>query len=346
MQPSFAPPPPREVVANRMVRPSGWWFVAAGAIALVGIGIGIAVAVTTFLDWMDRVDAFDRTSVPGSVSVEITDPGGYSIYHESDDFGRDPAFLPEPEVEVLDPSGAEVPLDRYSASVTYSTGSHDGRGLFTFDADETGVYEVTASGDPGSVVAVGRGVGDDLLPGLLAGIAIGVAAPLAGGVMAIVVGIRRGQSRRALLSVPAPYVGPPGAGGWGGPPPAPGYGPPGPAWYGPPGGSGQYSGPPGPGGHRGPGGPGGPGEHVVPGGPGGHRGSPPGPPPPPPRPPVDGDAGPDAGASRPPGSTGPVDGVSPFGRMPPVGRVDPPSLRATADWSDADVPLHWRPDHR
>lgn len=50
MQPSYAPPPPNEVVANRMVRPSKWWFVAAGAIALVGIGVGIAVAVTTFLD--------------------------------------------------------------------------------------------------------------------------------------------------------------------------------------------------------------------------------------------------------------------------------------------------------
>jgi hypothetical protein len=346
MQPSYAPPPPREVVANRIVRLSGWWFAAAGAIALVGIGIGIAVALTTFLDWMDRVDAFDRTAVPGSLSVEITDPGGYSIYHESDDYGRDPVFLPEPEVEVVDPSGAEVPLDRYTASVTYSTGSHDGRGLFTFDADETGVYEVTASGEPGSVVAVGQGVGDGLMPGLLAGIAIAVAAPLAGGVMAIVVGIRRGQSRRALLSVPAPYVGPPGAGAWGPPPLAPGYGPPGPGpgWYGPPGGAGGYPGPGGPGWYPGPGGFG---PSPGPGAPGRYPGQPPAPPPPPPpRPPVDGDAGPGAGASRPAESAGPADGVSRFGRMPPVGRVDPPSLRATADWSDADVPLHWRPDHR
>ncbi|HET6953572.1 MAG TPA: hypothetical protein VFI47_24560, partial [Acidimicrobiales bacterium] len=191
MQPAPAPPLPREAAAARTVRPSAWWFLAAGLVAVAGIVVGIVGAVRTFGDWLDRVDGLERTSVPGSMTVEIDEPGGYSIYVESERRTADPELLDNPVVDVLDPSGDFVPLDPYGSSVTYTTPSHRGRGAFTFQAEEPGTYEVTASGSSGTVVAVGRGIGDLLVSGLGRSVAVGLLGPLVGGATALVVGVRR-----------------------------------------------------------------------------------------------------------------------------------------------------------
>jgi hypothetical protein len=230
MQPGpYAPLAPPRMHAQK-IGPAKSWFVVAGVIAVVGVVVAVVVLVAGIAGYVNRIDEFDRADVPATLDVEITDTGGYSIYHEydgayDDDLSR---FVSDPDVSVTDPAGEDVDLDRYSSSVTYEASGHEGEGLYTFEAEVPGTYEVTASGEPGSGIAVGRGVGRGLVASIAGSLEIGFVAVVAGAVIAIVVGVKRSQNRRALR--PAP-----GYGGWG-PQPGPGapggYGP-GPAGYGP-----------------------------------------------------------------------------------------------------------------
>jgi hypothetical protein len=236
MQPGPFAPPPR--VGAGEVRPSVWWFVVAGGLALAGVVGAIVLWVTGVMRLTDRVDDFTRIDVPGSGEVSIDDPGGYSIYHEyfgagadgydDDDFGDN--FEPTPGVTVTDPSGAEVRLRPYTTSVTYDFGGHEGEGVFTFDAEQAGTYEVTTTGDSisSSTIAVGPGIGRGLVSSIVGGFVVGAIGVIGGIVLAIVTGVRRGRSRRTLNALrwggPRPPWAPGMPGGWGAPPGA-GWGP-------------------------------------------------------------------------------------------------------------------------
>lgn len=202
----------------------------AGLAAVVGLVAGVAVIVRGVTAFADRVEGFDRAIMPTTLEVEITEPGGYSIYHEYDGFSS-VDVRSDPDVEVIDPSGRDVFLRSYEASVTYDISGHDGVGLYTFRADEPGTYEVEASMpfDSGNdLIAVGPGVGRGLALSIVAGIALIGIGIVGGIVVAIVVGILRGRSRRAAMPVPAMGWAPP-PGPWGAPAWPPGAYPPPPA---------------------------------------------------------------------------------------------------------------------
>lgn len=322
MQPGPYPPAaPLPATSDQMVRPAKSWFVVAALIAVVGIVIGAVILVAGIRGFLDRIDDFARADLPATLQVEIADTGGYSIYHEYDGASGDDGYAPDPDVTVTDPAGEPVVLDIYDSSVTYSAGGHEGEGVFTFHADEPGIYEVAATGEPGNGIAVGRGVGSGLVGAILGGLAIGLVAVVAGGILAIVVGVKRGRSRRALMPTP-PF------GGWVPPPP--------PVWGGPPGPPGGPG--PGQGGYRGPGG----------------YGAPPAPPPNP-----GGPARPSDGWSAPPPG-GPASSLAVglpdpqlsrsskltvAGAMPSA-TADPPSLLGPVDWARGDMPLPWSPSRR
>lgn len=245
MQPGpFVPPP---VVSAQQVRPPLWWFGVAGGLAVAGIVGAIALWVVGVMRMTDRVEDFTRIDVPGTGTVSIDDPGGYSIYHEYFGAGDD-LFTSWPDVSVTDPSGDEVTLEAYDTDVSYDFGGHEGEGIYTFDAEEPGSYEVTVQGDSTSVVAVGPGIGRGLVSTVVGGFVVGGIGVVGGGVLAIVTGVRRSSSRRMIAAQWTQRPGPPGASGWPGAPggwgapPAPGWGahppppapsPP-PAWPGPP----------------------------------------------------------------------------------------------------------------
>ncbi len=381
MQPGLyaSPAPFSPAMSDQQVRPAKSWFVVAGLIAVVGIIVAVVILVLGITSYADRVDDFDRADLPATLQVEITDTGGYSIYHEYDGAdGDDFSFSSQPDVSVTDPSGDQVALDPYVGSITYSASGHEGEGLYTFDADEPGAYEVTAEGgESGDGIAVGRGIGRGLVAAIVGSLAVGLLAVLAGAVLAIVVGVKRSSNRRALMP-------PPQFSGWG-PPPPPGWGgPPGPAGgYGPPGGgygAGAYGTVPPPA----PPPPSGPSDAPAPLAP------PPPPPPsgpsdapapasPPPRPSGPSDApAPPADSSSPPAPGGwPGGPAPPADSSPPPGLrasgrssafgvagprasrpgapamrrrtaaarpvADPPSLRSPVDWARGDVPLPWSP---
>lgn len=206
------------------MRPSAWWFGAAGAAAVLGIVIGVVILVRTFVGWMDRIDDFDRVSVPGDGAVTVDGTGGFSIYHEYLGADTDDLFSPDIfDVNLTAPDGSEVRLSAYDGRSTYGTPDHEGEGLFTFTAEEPGEYVLSADGDP-ATLAVGRGLGRGLVGGIVRGIVVGVLGVVAGIVIAIVVGVSRSRNRRRQL----PGMPPPGA-----MPPPPGAMPP-PGAYQPP----------------------------------------------------------------------------------------------------------------
>jgi hypothetical protein len=224
------------VYERPVIRPSGWWFAVAGLAAVVGIVVGVTVIVRGVERLADGVEAFERASMPVVLEVEISEPGGYSIYHEylgySSFEGR-----AEPDVQVTDPSGNDVFLRTYDSEVTYDVSGHHGIGVYTFRADQPGIYEFDATmpfgGRSGDMIAVGPGVGEDLARSIAAGIGLIGMGIVGAIVVAVVVGVMRGRSRRAQMPAPAvAWSAPPGpwaAPGW----PAAGPGP-GSSWSYPP----------------------------------------------------------------------------------------------------------------
>jgi hypothetical protein len=209
------------VYERPVVRPSGWWFAVAGLAAVVGIVAGVTVIVRGATRYADRVEAFERASMPVVLEVEISEPGGYSIYHEYDRFSSVEGRA-DPDVQVTDPSGNDVFLRTYDSEVTYDVSGHHGIGVYTFRASEPGTYEFDATmpfgGTSRDLIAVGPGVGEDLAMSIVAGIGligVGVAGAI---VVAVVVGVMRSRSRREQMPPPVvAWSAPPGpwaAPGW------------------------------------------------------------------------------------------------------------------------------------
>lgn len=244
----YAPPAPLPPAPpGHRVRPPLWWFAVAGGLALAGVVGAVVLWVVGVMRLTDTVDSFSRVEVPGTAEVAIDEPGGYSIYHERP--GIDDGLVRSaPGVTVTAPSGDEVTLRRYTGRVTYDFGGHEGRGLYTFRAEEAGTYTVTTTGESISEIAVGPGLGRGIVAWVAGGFAVGAVGVLGGIVLAIVTGVRRSRNRRLLVAAgpPGGWGAPPGAGwgapaagGWGappappGPPPAPpGPPPPGGGWAG------------------------------------------------------------------------------------------------------------------
>jgi hypothetical protein len=240
MQPAAYPSPP--VISTEPLKPSGWWFGVAAAVAVAGLVAAIVVFAQTLGGLIDKVNDFQRVSLPGSTTVTL-ETGGYSVYHEFD--GASGSTFTTISVLITAPDGSEVTLDPYDADVTYSWGDHEGIAAYSFRADQPGQYQVSAEGAEGQV-AIGRGIGSGIVGGIAGAFALGIGGLVVGGVIALVVGIRRGRDRRSRqVFGPQFGPGPPGAAGppgsWG-QPSWPGAAPPG---Y-PPQGSPQGSYPQGP----------------------------------------------------------------------------------------------------
>jgi hypothetical protein len=193
--------------------PSIVGYVAAALLAVFGIVAGIALIVAGVRSYIDKVEGFERVDVPGSAEVSLEDDGGYSIYYERPGLdSEDP--LPSISVAVTGPDGSAVDLDRYSSDVSYSVSGFDGRGVFTFDADQPGAYRVRTDGSQGQV-AVGRGIGARFAGAVVAGVATLLLAPVLGAVVALMTFLRRSRAKRAQAATwqPQPQWGGP-ATGW------------------------------------------------------------------------------------------------------------------------------------
>jgi hypothetical protein len=194
--------------------PSIAGYVIAVVVAVGGIALGIVLIISGIRSYIDKVEGFERVDVPGSAEVSLGDAGGYSLYFERPGLDNDDP-LPRISVSVTAPDGSAVDLDRYSSDVSYSVSGFDGRGAFTFHADEPGAYRVRTDG-AGGEVAVGRGIGARFAGAVVAGVGTLLLAPVLAGVLALLTFLRRSRAKRARSEAqwqqPQPQWAPPPTG--------------------------------------------------------------------------------------------------------------------------------------
>lgn len=264
--PIGSPVPPLRPVP--VIRPSGWWYVAAVGLALLGVVLG-GYAVRQ--GWRDANDAgrdATATALGDEQTITIPRPVSTTVGYS----GLELTFTEEDRQDLIDDldvrivaagSGAELPLGTYEGYRPLKS-VQQGRDveylpLFTVRFDTPGDYVISTRTVPGvnlddSAVVVSESPFARLRAGLrrAAGFAVGgIAASI---LVSMILGRTRGRAKRAWAEANPPVPWPPQAWdgqaqAWNGPPQAwdgqaQAWGGPPPSW-GPPPGGGSGQGPPG-----------------------------------------------------------------------------------------------------
>ncbi|MEI8406505.1 MULTISPECIES: hypothetical protein [unclassified Kribbella] len=154
----------------------GYWL--AGAIALAGLVLGVTLGFTSFRDAQRRLDSFDGTSIPGTMSLRIDQPTSRVVYYEG---GDRTVRYDDLSITVTDPVGSPVDVTPYQGELVYEkVDLTEGRAVATFDAPSAGVYEIQVSGVSTGRLVVGDSYAHRALPGVLAGLAIAILSLVAG----------------------------------------------------------------------------------------------------------------------------------------------------------------------
>ena len=163
----------------------------AAVIAIVGLVAGVAVGVMSYRDSQDRIDDFDRVSIPGTMSVQLDEATGRVMYYE----GTDTIRFNELSIAVTDPAGTPVDVSPYDGEMIYETGDlTQGRAVATFDVSEPGTYEIAVSGIDSGQLVVGESFSGRALPGVLAGLAIAGLSVTAGFVLWLLTFVMRSSA--------------------------------------------------------------------------------------------------------------------------------------------------------
>jgi hypothetical protein len=204
------------------LRPGRGWYVLAAVVGAGSVVVTGALGIVTAMDLVQRVDDFARFDAPGTTTVDVSEPGDYSVYHEHRASPAGSDVDPDVTLTVTGPDGSEVSVR--SSAADYGWGSRQADGVGTFTAARPGSYEVRAAGD--GRLAVGRSIPTGWLYGFGGTALAGAAGAVASGVLAVVVGVRRRRARRR--GAPPGLADPTGPGATGSTDPAGPDGPPGP----------------------------------------------------------------------------------------------------------------------
>jgi len=176
-------------------------------LAPVPVIAGIAVAGWLVWSAIDALQsAFTRFVAPGSVTLTLTEPGTYTIFHEPDSV-IDGKLYAAPNVDGLqvtvnaEADPVPIPVAEPTVSSRYTIGGRTGRSVLAFDIARPGRYRLVAAygggrGEPQTVLAVGHGFFSRLL--LTIGGAIAAVFTGAGLALALVLTtyFRRRRDRR------------------------------------------------------------------------------------------------------------------------------------------------------
>ena len=211
-QPSGAPSPSlagTHGTSPHKARPGRAWYLLALAVFLGGA----AWLVAGLLGVKGQVDAFQRVPVPQGGQVSLSQSGGYVLYYEAPGAASGQFRSFNVTVAPASPAARAQSLQPYSADVTYSFGSREGRAVLTLQVSHPGTFQVAAPGAPtvagGSDLAFGPSIaggiaGTAVTGGLL--MVLGVA----GGITVFVIRYTRTSRRRAQTGLPmGPPPGPP-----------------------------------------------------------------------------------------------------------------------------------------
>ena len=158
-------------------KPSRSWFWPGIGVATIGLAIGLTLGITSYQDSQQAIDAFARIAVPGTVTVQVEEPGPQVIYYEGDEG----AGIEGLGLSITDPVGATVAAAPYEGELIYEATEYSlTRAVASFDATQIGAYEIEVTGLDTGLVTVGESVARLALPGVLAGLVIAGLSLLAG----------------------------------------------------------------------------------------------------------------------------------------------------------------------
>jgi len=172
------------------------WYVLAAALVV----LGVVLATTAFGRLDVAIDGLPRVSMPGQATIELP-AGATTLYveHRSAVAGESLSTADKLgfRCQVTDPAGAPVVLGRPTASVTYGRDGETGENVFDLHVAAAGTYTLVCAAPDPFVIAIGRGVGTQIVL-----LFVGAFVPAGLGVLVFVVVLARrgGQQRQARLA--------------------------------------------------------------------------------------------------------------------------------------------------
>lgn len=198
--------PPR--IDPRQLRPARKWYVVAGMVAVLGIlaggGLGAVGMTSVMRDLPNLVAEFDAGE-PARVS--LTGSREWAVYAATD--AGQTIGGARAECIVTGPDGREAPVRSAPYAFTFSRGDHSWVAVGEFSSATAGNYQVScADTSSRNHYAVGerpevQGFVTGIVGSLAALIGLPCVALFAGGVIGLVVAVRRSSHRTRLLAAAA-----------------------------------------------------------------------------------------------------------------------------------------------
>jgi hypothetical protein len=193
--PTYPPPPPTPIYKQ----PSSGWYWVAGILAVLGLTAALVWGAVGTISALDEVDSFERTTVPGAVTMPVTDPGTMVVYYENPtELARYTTNTPtwqQLRLTVTGPNGA-VLVSNYRSTARYDVDpGRLGRAVAKFEATTAGQYRVSTARAvaPGATLAVGDNFARDIALTALGGASL--ALVMVAGALTIAVVTYRARSR-------------------------------------------------------------------------------------------------------------------------------------------------------
>ncbi|WP_213454492.1 hypothetical protein [Rhizomonospora bruguierae] len=193
----MTPLPPHAPRSIRDLRPRRLWYLVAALIAVLGATAGVALFALALSGAIRDVKLPDQVFRPGEpVTTQVSAATDKIIWIDA----RTPSARAACDVSALD--GGEARLENVGMDMSYSAGEANWRGLYRLNALRDGRYQVICQGDTARLA-----LGDPPRIGGLAGkLGFGLGALfglpclglVAGGVLGLVVAMRRRARRREL----------------------------------------------------------------------------------------------------------------------------------------------------
>jgi len=185
--------------------PSSWWYATSVIFFLIPVCIGGFIFARKL---SHLTDGLVQLVVPGSAELTLKHTGANTVFLEKESVVNGRIFSTNGSIAGLNCSvrsqdGSTVLLRRPTASTTYTLGGRNGRSVLEFNVAQPGTYHFECGYEQGQsgpqvVMAVGTGVGSDILVSLLAGFfGIGVGGAFAA-IAAVTVYSRQRSNRQKM----------------------------------------------------------------------------------------------------------------------------------------------------
>jgi hypothetical protein len=129
------------------LKPSRKWYLLALVLLVVGVLVFVIAVSVAYDQLYTNIAGLQRVVVPGKKTVEIEEPGQYTVYYEKrsqvgEETYEGPTPLPEISLKVTGPKGESVEVQRKENADMYRLDEYAGTGTWIFQANRPGSYRL------------------------------------------------------------------------------------------------------------------------------------------------------------------------------------------------------------